>query len=134
MTRRPLSPIPLGSFFALAAIVCAAAGLSVWLPDSFLKWIWTWQSEKRAALLALSPWSGLGLFALAPLMALAAKGSYQRRHWGWFLAVSIFALNGANDLTRFVGGNPVGGGIGIIAVAIILYWLTRPGIKAQFRQ
>jgi hypothetical protein len=133
MTYRPISPILLGIFFSLAAVICALAGLSLLLPNSFLKGIWTFQSEKRAALLAVAPWSAIGLLALVPVMALAAKGTYQRRHWGWFLAISIFSLNGANDLARFVGGSPVEGGIGIIAVSIVLFWLTRPTIKAQFR-
>ncbi len=106
--------------------------MSLLFPNSFLHWIWTYQPQKLAKMLAAKPWSGIGLLALAPIMALAAKGAFQRRHWGWFLAISIFAMNGAIDLSRIVTGAPLQGAIGVLAATLVMYWLTRPKVKTLF--
>jgi hypothetical protein len=128
-----LTPTVLAMFLASAAFICVVAGLSLLFPESFLTVLWTGQPEKRAAMLAAAPWSALGLLALAPVLATAAWGCFQRQFWGWILAMSIIVLQGAVDLSRIFGGAALQGLFGVLVVWVVLFWLTRPKVKALFR-
>ncbi|MCC6789100.1 MAG: hypothetical protein IT547_14795 [Hyphomonadaceae bacterium] len=71
---------------------------------------------------------------LAMAMALTSVGCFQRKRWGWLLAVEIFATNGLAGAARLLAGEVVEGHIGVIAAGAILYVLSRLKIRRAFEK
>jgi len=67
-------------------------------------------------------------------MALTSVGCFQRKRWGWLLAVEIFATNGLAGAARLLAGEVVEGHIGVIAAGAILYVLSRLKIRRAFEK
>jgi hypothetical protein len=132
MRARVWTPVLLGGFFAFACFMCALAGISLLTPGGALDWIWLRKPEEHELLLALGPRAGWGFVALALAMAAASYGTVRRRRWGLWLAMAIFAVNAAGDAARLFSGAMWEGLIGVAVTAAILWWLTRPGVRALF--
>lgn len=125
--------IALVSFFILAALLCFIAGFTVLFPGTPLSAIWRIKPVEFAQLTALRPWTGLGFFLLSGIMGLTAWGCLHGRLWGWRLAVAIFAANAVGGVGQIFAGHISEGILGIIVVAVIALWLTRPQVKAAFQ-
>jgi hypothetical protein len=126
------TPALLGAFFLFATIMCGLAGASLLAPGGPLEAIWRFKPDEYRQLLALAPWTGAGFLGLAVAMALAGYGTWRRRLWGLRLAILIFAVNALADATRTVFGAAWQGAIGVAATGIVLWWLTRPKVRALF--
>ena len=126
------TPAMLAGFFALAALICAAAGASLLDPGGPLAPMWRIKPDEYRQLLLLGPAAGIGFLALAAVMAAASLGTARRRRWGWRLACAIFAVNGLADAARIPLGAVIEGVIGLGAAGAILWWMTRPAIRAEF--
>jgi hypothetical protein len=131
---RAWTPAVLGAFFVFAAAMCALAGASLLTPGGRLDWIWRVKPDEYRQLVALGPPAGEGFLALALVMALASYGTYRRRHWGWRLAIAIFAVNAAADAARIPLGAALEGAIGVVATGVILWWLLRAKVRAAFER
>ena len=132
MPAVPPSAILLGGFFALAALMAGAAGASLLYPGEGLDWIWAIKPEEHRQLLDLGPLPALGFLALATLLMLASAGSFLRRGWAWWLALALFVANAVGDAARIPLGAPREGIFGVAVVIPILWWLTRPRVRALF--
>ena len=77
---------------------------------------------------------GIGFLALGVVIGLAGIGLLNRRKWGWWLAVFVFAANGIGDVVRFLMGDILGGIIGLVVACLILLYLTRPKVKQFFKE
>ena len=130
--KRALTPVFTGVFFALATVICAAAGLSLMEPGSLLDWMWRIKPAEHEQLFRLGPIIVVGFLGLAVLMAFASLGCFMRRRWGWILAIAIFLVNGLGDAARILWGAPVEGILGVVVVAVIIWWLTRTRVHALF--
>jgi hypothetical protein len=129
---RAWTPVLLGAFFAFATSMCVAAGVSLLTPGGWLDWIWLIKPEEHGLLVALGPWAGWGFLGLAVAMAAASWGTFRRRRWGLWLAMAIFAANAAGDAARITSGAVLEGVIGVAVTGAILWWLTRPKVRALF--
>lgn len=129
---RTRTPIALGLFFLFATAACLLVGLSLLLPGASLDAIWAWKPDEHRQLLAFGPGAGAGFLALALAMAAASYGTFSRQRWGLNLAMLIFALNALGDAARIPSGAVWEGVIGIAVSGLVLWWLTRPGVKAVF--
>lgn len=67
-----------------------------------------------------------GVFALA-----VGYGFWTGAKWSWWLAVIIYALGIISSLASVVVGS-VFSVIGLIIDALLLYYITRPGVKSWF--
>jgi len=114
--------------------MCGLAGASLLTPGGALDWIWLRKPAEHELLLALGPRIGWGFLALALAMAAASFGTFRRRGWGLWLAMAIFALNAAGDAARIPSGAVLEGMIGVAVTAAILWWLTRPKVRACFER
>lgn len=130
--RRPITPMIVGSFYSLASLVCASAGISLLLPRGAFDWMWAIKPAAYERLRAMAPWSGLGFCLLALAMAITAVGCFRRRRWGWLLAVAIFTINGLADAARLIAGDVLEGLIGTVAAGAIVYALLRPNVRGAF--
>jgi hypothetical protein len=128
-----VTPAVTGTCSGLAALIAGAAGFTLVFPGTGLDAIWAIrQDETHQQMLALGWPVGVGLW-LVGLVALAcAVGSFQRRAWALWIAVIGMAVNGVSDLGRIATGGVVEGLVGVVIAGLIAFWLTRPGVRAQF--
>lgn len=112
--------------------MCALAGTSLLTPGGPLDWIWWIKPGEHRQLLELGPAVGAGFLGLALVMAMASFGSFARRRWAWALALAIFAVNAFGDAARIPFGALAEGLVGLAATGAILWWLTRPSVRALF--
>jgi hypothetical protein len=63
----------------------------------------------------------------------AGWGLLKGLKWAWWITVIIFVLNGISDVVRVALGG-FEGIVGIIIATTILYYLTRPDVKAFFNK
>ena len=112
--------------------MCALAGASLLSPSGPLDWIWRWKPAEHEQLLRLGPAAGAAFLGLALVMALASIGAFARRRWAWPLALAIFAANAIGDAARIPSDAVAEGLIGVALTAAILWWLTRPAVRALF--
>ena len=52
--------------------------------------------------------------------------------WGWWLSIAIFVINGRSGAGQILIGHFLEGGIGVAAVGTILFYLSRPEVRATF--
>ena len=62
-----------------------------------LEVIWKLYPARRALLMPYRMWLGPGFLILAIVMVSASIGCFRRRIWGWWLAITIFVINGLSD-------------------------------------
>jgi uncharacterized membrane protein (DUF2068 family) len=60
-----------------------------------------------------------------------AYGLWTGRKWGWWIAIIFAVLAVLGNLVSLVSGH-IGAIVAIIIEAIIIYYLTRPHVKAYF--
>jgi hypothetical protein len=83
-------------------------------------------------MLALGWPVGAGLWVIAAVGIACAIGSLQRRRWAWWIAAAAMGANILSDLVRLAMGGVIEGLFGVVIAGLILFWLTRPGVRAQF--
>ena len=130
---QPIGIFLLAIFFALSACILVGAGLVLLWPGTPLDAIWVLNPSRRALLEPYAALAGPGFLLLAVAMAAASAGCFMRRKWGWWLAVIIFVANGLGDLIQLFIGHVFEGTIGVAVAAALIFYLTRPRIRAAFR-
>ena len=86
----------------------------------------------RQAETALGWPAGLGLWLVAAVAIATAAGSFRQRRWAWWLAVVALSTNGLSDVARLATGGIIEGIAGALIAGVLLWWLTRDGVRAQF--
>jgi hypothetical protein len=129
---RAHAPTFLGGFFAVAALITMVAAFSLLAPDTPLDEIWRIKPREHQLLLAMGLLASIGFLLLAVSMALASIGCFLRRKWAWHLALVIFLANGVGDGIRIITGEPLPGLVGVLVVGLVIFWLTREGVRRSF--
>jgi hypothetical protein len=113
--------------------MAALAGTTLVWPGTVLDNIWALNRPAYKQLaLAGRPVGVLFLLLSATLLA-AAVGWFQRRLWGWRLAVVIICTQVAGDIFNFVRGDHLRGGIGLAIAGALLFYLLRPNVRTAFQ-
>ena len=131
-TRRPATPAILGVFLLFASAMAGVAAETLLEPGGPFDFVWRIKPEEHARLLAMGPLVGLGFSALSVAAAAIAVGVFQRRRWSWWAAVLGIAANGVGGALRGLSGGPLEGAIGVTVAGAIVWWLTRPRVRALF--
>jgi len=129
---KPLGIVLIAVFFALSICILVSVGTALLLPGSFMEIVWKLHPARRAEMMPYRAFMGAGFFALALAMLGASIGLFRLRRWGWWLAVTMFGLDGLGDLAQIVMGRILEGAIGVTVAAAIIYYLTRPMVRAAF--
>ena len=111
--RHPVTPIVMGFFFAIATVIALVTGFSLLWPGSALDAMWRIKPEEHQQLLRAGLPAAVGFVGLAAIMAIASRGACLRRRWAWWLAMTIFIINGIGDAVRGMFGAPAEGVIGV---------------------
>lgn len=128
----PVTPRALGAFFTIAEFITLLACVTLIVQDTPLDSIWAIKPNAHSDMLLLRPASTIGFAILTIALGFAAAGCFMRKRWGWTLAVVIFAISGLGDAVRAVQGEALEGGIGLAVALVLLWWLTRPNVRALF--
>jgi hypothetical protein len=122
----------MGIFLVFGACMASLAGLTLAVPGTALDRVWLLNPRAYIQLKPLGKEVGILFLLLAVMLAAAAAGWFQRRIWGWRLAVAIIATQIAGDLVNSFSGHPIEGGIGVVIAGGLLVYLFRTEVKAAF--
>ncbi len=81
--------------------------------------------------LPAGPLLGAALLAFAALLAATGWGLLRKRPWAWVAALFLVAVSAAGDIAR-VARRDAGGVAGVLVVAILVWYLLRPEVRAWF--
>jgi hypothetical protein len=119
-------------FFVFGATMSAYAAISLLIPGTFLDALWALNKQGHEGLAALGPLGAVPFAVLSPMLGLAAVGWFRRRRWGWILGITIIAINMAGDISQIVFGERWKGAMGVVIAALLLVYMTRPGVRTYF--
>lgn len=128
--------IAIGIFFVFATAMATVAGVTLLHPGTLLDRIWSLNPRAYAQLAPLGPSVGVAFLFLGTSLAVAAVGWFQRRYWGWLMAITILTTQLLGDAFNFFRGDRVGGIFGVLIAAALLLYIIRlrrsfaPRIKA----
>jgi hypothetical protein len=129
MKSRPKGILIIGLFLLVAPVILVASAISLLVPGTVLDQMWVVNETGYRQMLPFRGFVGIGFLALGVVIGLAGVGLLNGRKWGWWLTVIVFAVNGMGDAVRFLMGDFLGGSIGLVVVALLLVYLTRPKVK-----
>jgi hypothetical protein len=75
---------------------------------------------------------GLVFLVLALALGTAAVGWFQKKRWGWRLAVCIIGIQVLRDLVNLMRGDYTRVVTGAVTAGALLIYLCRPSMKALF--
>jgi len=131
--RRPRGFVPIGVFFIFGAVMTTYAALTLLMPGTVLDVLWSLNKQGHESLIAVGPVAAGPFIVLSPLLALAAIGWLRRRRWGLILGCALIAINLLGDASQIAFGQRLKGVIGVLAAGLLLYYMTRRGVRAYFR-
>jgi len=131
-TKSPRSLVAMGIFLVFGAVMATLAGTSLRWPRTYLDDIWILNPPAHRELAPYGPVVGLLFLLLGAILAVAAAGWFKRRLWGWWLAVAVIAIQVLGDLVNAFSGRAVEGAIGVTIAGLLLFYLTRPQVRAAF--
>lgn len=129
---RPVTPLALAAFFALATAITAAVCVTMIWPGGPLDVIWRLKPYEHEHLMLLRPASTAGFVVICAVMAATAVGALFRKRWGWTLAVGVFGVQAIGDAARMLSGAWASGLFGLAIVVAILWWLARRPVRDLF--
>jgi hypothetical protein len=121
-----------GIFLFVGAVMASLAGITLAWRGTALDRIWTLNPRAYSELAPLGKPIGLLFLSLAAVLAIAATGWLKRRRWGWQLAVVIIGMQALGDITNILYGRIIQGGVGVAIAGALLFYMTRPPIRASF--
>ncbi|MGA8808439.1 MAG: hypothetical protein WB973_11225 [Thermoanaerobaculia bacterium] len=129
---RPAGISAMSFFFLFGMTMSGLAAISLASPGGVLEAMWQINPKGREGLGAM----GLPAVALMATVSLAcagaAAGLWLGRLWGWWLAVTILAINATADLLNGIFGNDPRTLIGLPVAGAMLYYLRTARVRAFF--
>ena len=122
----------IGVFLFFGAIMASLAATTLLLPGTPLDRAWTLNPTAYKQLSPLGSKVGILFLLLAVVLVVSGIGWFQRRLWGWRLAVAIIATQVIGDIVNLVRGDWLRGGTGVIIAGALLLYLLTPRVRAVF--
>jgi uncharacterized membrane protein (DUF2068 family) len=94
--------------------------------------MWRLNPEAYLQMAPLGRGVGVMFLLLSAIMAVAATGWFQRKLWGYWLAVIIIFTQVAGDLVNFIRGDYLRGGVGFAIAGALLAYLLRARVRSAF--
>jgi hypothetical protein len=112
--------------------MASLVAITLIFPGTFLDRAWRLNPVAYAQLAPLGPPIGIVFSLLAVVLTAAAIGWLRRRRWGWGLAVIIIALQVLGDFANLLRGDVLKSSVGVAIAAALLFYITRPKVRAAF--
>jgi hypothetical protein len=122
----------IGVFLFFGGFIAGLAATTFLLPGTPLDHAWTLNPTAYKQLSPLGGKVGILFLLLAVVLVLSGVGWFQRRLWGWRLAVAIIATQVLGDVTNLARGDWLRGGPGVIIACGLLLYLLTPRVRAAF--
>ena len=131
---RPQTPgfTSIGIFLFFGASMASLAATTLLWRGTALDRLWTLNPIAYKQLAPLGRIVGVLFLVLGAALITAGIGWFQRRLWGWRLAVVIISTQVLGDVVNCVRGDWLRGGIGVIIAGALLLFLLRPRMRATF--
>jgi hypothetical protein len=124
----------LAALLFLAALVALVTGLALAFPDPMWQPMWNLNHEAYVSFRRIGTASEVFLFSLAVISGATAVGLLLRRRWAWWVALLLFAVNGAGDGVSLMRTGDVlrfGSGVAIASGFVLLLML--PPVRRSIR-
>ena len=122
-----------GIFLLFGAVMAPIAGIALVWPGTILDRMWILNPRAYQQLAPFGKTLGIPFLLLSVALGSAAVGWFNRRRWGWRLAVFIIATQVFGDLVNVLMGRVLEGGVGIAVAGALLLYLLRANVKAVLR-
>jgi hypothetical protein len=122
----------MGIFLCFGAVMAALAGISLVWGGSVLDQMWALNPRAYKELAPFGKAVGIAFLFLSVLLAAAAIGWWQRRLWGWWLAVILIATQVLGNLVNILQGRIVEGGTGVTLAGALLFYLLQTKVRSVF--
>lgn len=132
--HRPLGVTALACFFVFGALVSGLSIISLLTPGGPLEPMWQLNPRAQEAFSRIGIWAPLLLAAVSIACAACAYGFFTGKRWGYWLGVAGLLANLIGDLANTVLGNEPRAIVGVPIVAVILWYLSRPQVRAFFQR
>jgi hypothetical protein len=122
----------IGLFLFFGAAMASLAATTLLLPGTPLDCAWTLNPMAYKQLSPLGSKIGILFLFLAVVLVVSGVRWFQRRRWGWRLAVAIIATQVVGEIVNLVRGDWLRGGTGVIVAGALLLYLLTPRVRAAF--
>jgi hypothetical protein len=130
---RPLAIRVFAAFFRFGGAITCACAVALAFPGTWLDAIWGLNERAREAFASIGS-VAVPLMAAVSLSCFAAAfGLWTGRRWGYGLAIALLLINLAGDVTNVLLETEPRAAVGIPIVAILLWWIARPQVRAWFK-
>jgi hypothetical protein len=124
----------LAALLFLAALVALITGLALAFPDPMWKPMWDLNREAYVSFRRIGTASEVFLFSLAVVSGAAAVGLLLHRRWAWWVALLLFAVNGAGDgVSLMRTGDVLRFGSGLLIAGGFVVLLLLPPVRRSLR-
>lgn len=132
-TLNESAPDVLGSFFGLAAVITAAALITLLQPNGPIDFIWAAKRTEQAWLISHTALAQTGFFALFAICATTSVGCFLQYRWAWFVAVLMIGTNFVAATLQLFNNPSIGMVAGLVTAATITAWTLMPSVRRKFR-
>jgi hypothetical protein len=122
----------IGIFLFFGAIMAGLAATTLLWRGTVLDRIWDLNPTAYRQLVPLTGTVGILFVMLGAALTAAGIGWFQRRLWGWRLAVLIIAIQLLGDVVKCIRGDLLRGGTGVIIAGALLLFLLQEKVRATF--
>lgn len=122
----------IGIFLFFGTAMAFLAGTTLVWPGTILDRMWILNPRAYQQLAPFGKTLGIPFLLLSIALGSATAGWFNRRRWGWRLAVFIIATQVLGDLVNVLMGRVIEGGVGIAVAGALLLYLLRANVKAVF--
>jgi hypothetical protein len=129
---KPPGFVAIGVFLFFGATMASLAATTLLLPGTLLDRAWRLNPTAYKQLSPLGSKIGILFLLLAVVLVVSGVGWFQRRLWGWRLAVAIIGAQVIGDIVNLVRGDLLRGSTGVIIAGALLLYLLTPRIRAAF--
>src|SRR5882757_8723157 len=113
-TKSPKGIIAVGIFLFFGTIMASLAGTTLVWPGTILDRMWAINVPAYRRLAPFGKIVGIPFLLLGATLAVAGRGWFKRRLWGWRLAVAIIVTQVFGDFVNVFRGDVVRGGVGFV--------------------
>lgn len=122
----------MGFFLCFGALMSALAGVTLLWRGTVLERVWALNPVAYRQLTLFGRWIGGMFLLLSAALALAARGWFTRRRWGWMLTIAIMATEVAGNVINVIRGDLLRGSFGVLVAAALVFYLLRPRVRTVF--
>lgn len=122
----------MGCFLLFGAVTASVAGATLVWPGTSIDRIWELNPRAYRELAPFGRAVGIPFLLLGATLGIACVGWFQRRVWGWWLAVVVIGTQVLGDLVNIFMGRVLEGVVGVAIAGAVFFYLVRPKVRAAF--